>query len=44
MFFLILLGDPIGYREHVAIAGVGEHKADTVRCWSSFLAVAAMVG
>ncbi len=28
MFFLILLGNPIGHRKHFAVAGVSERKAD----------------
>ena len=28
MLFLILLGDPIGHREHFTVSGVGECKAD----------------
>jgi hypothetical protein len=38
MFFLILLGDPIGHRKHFAVAGGGKRKADGGR--SPLLAVA----
>jgi len=31
MLLLILLGNPIGYSQHLAVAGIGERKADGSR-------------
>jgi hypothetical protein len=31
MLFLILLGDPVGHRKHLTVAGIGERKADCSR-------------